>query len=366
MTVWVTELAIAIVLFLIAFPLALMFLVYHHYHKHGTFRGWSAFVTTITFFYLMGVVAFTLFPLPVRGLQDCVADQTSTHWQLIPLSSVGPVIDMFASVGIPGALVSSAFLQVLLNVVLLVPLGMLLAYRYKKSLGFTVLAGLGVSLLIEFTQGTGIWRLYDCPYRLADVDDLITNTIGAAAGWAIAMMLARWLPDPAPTRNPDLARPTVRRRAFAGLLDLLSLLLVVMLADVAINSVSRWLTGGVVASQFVTPVNTVAFSTIAIVLFWVVPSLRRDDATPGQIVTWLATVDGRSGHSASVGQTATRLVVRWVPIVAGLFFLHPVTVLVVVGYESLSVLARSDRNSLSGVVAHSVTVTRRAFEASDL
>jgi glycopeptide antibiotics resistance protein len=365
MAVWVTELAIAVVLFMIAFPLALMFLVYHHYHKHGTFRGWSALVTTVTFLYLMGVVAFTLFPLPVRGLHDCVAGQTSTHWQLIPLSSIGPVIDTFGSVGIPGALVSSTFLQVLLNVFLLVPLGMLLAYRYKKSFGFTVVAGLGVSLLIEFTQGTGIWRLYDCPYRLADVDDLITNTIGAAAGWAIAMLVARWLPDPTPPRSPDLARPTVRRRAFAGLLDLLALLLVVLVADVAIAGVSERLTGGVIASQIETPVNIVAFFTVAIVLFWVVPSLRRDDATPGQIVTWLATVDVRSDRSASVGQTAIRFVVRWIPIVAGLFFLHPVIVLVVVGYESLSVLIRSDRNSLSGAIAHTVTVTRRAFEASD-
>jgi glycopeptide antibiotics resistance protein len=363
MTVWATEFSIAIVLFLIAFPLALMFLVYHHYHKHGTFRGWSALVTTLTFFYIMGIVAFTLFPLPERGLHDCVAGTTSTHWQLVPLSSVGPVIDTFDSLGIPGALVSSTFLQVLLNMLLLAPLGMLLAYRYKKSLGYTVLAGLGVSLLIEVTQGTGVWRLYDCPYRLADVDDLITNTIGVAAGWAIATLLARWLPDPTPARNPDLAPPTVRRRMFAGVLDLLSLVLVVSLVDAAITGMSKGLTGRDIASQFETPVDIVAFFSIAIALFWVVPVLRRDDATPGQIVTWLASVNGRNDRSASAAQTSVRFVVRWVPMVAGLFFLHPVIVLVVFGYESLSVLLRSDRNSLSGAIAHTVTVTRRSFDA---
>jgi glycopeptide antibiotics resistance protein len=77
-------------------------------------------------------------------------------------------------------LTTVTFLQVALNVLLLVPLGMLLAYRYKRSFGITVLAGQGVSLLIEVTQGTGVFGIFDCPYRLADIDDLIANTTGAA------------------------------------------------------------------------------------------------------------------------------------------------------------------------------------------
>jgi hypothetical protein len=150
---------------------------------------------------------------------------------------------------------------------------------------------------------------------------------------------------------------------FAGVLDVLSLVLAVSLTDVAITGMSKGFTSSDVASQFETPVDIVAFFAVAIALFWVVPALRRDNATPGQIVTWLALADERNEGSASVFQTTIRFGVRWVPIVAGLFFLHPAIMLVVVGYESLSVLVRSDRNSLSGAIAHTATVTRRSFAA---
>lgn len=38
-TVWRTEFSIAVVLFLLTFPVALILLTYHHYHRRGTFRG---------------------------------------------------------------------------------------------------------------------------------------------------------------------------------------------------------------------------------------------------------------------------------------------------------------------------------------
>jgi hypothetical protein len=47
-------------------------------------------------------------------------------------------------------------------------------------------AGLAVSLLIELTQKTGVWNLYSCAYRLFDVDDLVTNTLGALLGAVIS------------------------------------------------------------------------------------------------------------------------------------------------------------------------------------
>ena len=76
------------------------------------------------------------------------------------------------------------WLNVLLNIALFVPLGVLLPLLWKPfrkwyaALG----AGFGVSLLIELTQlftGSG----------MCDVDDLFTNTLGAMLGWCAAMLV---------------------------------------------------------------------------------------------------------------------------------------------------------------------------------
>ncbi len=50
------------------------------------------------------------------------------------------------------------------------------------------LVGFATSLLIETTQGTGVWGLYACPFRLFDVDDLLTNTVGALVGSLLSVL----------------------------------------------------------------------------------------------------------------------------------------------------------------------------------
>ena len=67
----------------------------------------------------------------------------------------------------------------ILNILLFVPLGFLLPtiwneYRSTKK---TIFIGLGISLIIEFMQ---IFT-----FRLTDVDDLITNTVGTILGYCL-------------------------------------------------------------------------------------------------------------------------------------------------------------------------------------
>jgi glycopeptide antibiotics resistance protein len=176
--------------------------------------------------YATGVIAFVFFPFPDAGVSNCIAGEARLHAQLVPFNSFESILEVWRNTGFPGVLTTVTFLQVALNVLLLVPLGMLLAYRYKRSFGITVLAGLGVSLLIEVTQGAGVFGIFDCPYRLADIDDLIANTTGAAIGWIIATIIIGWLPDPTPPPYPDLGPPRIMRRLFAGALDVLTLVLV--------------------------------------------------------------------------------------------------------------------------------------------
>lgn len=76
------------------------------------------------------------------------------------------------------------WLNVLLNIALFVPLGVLLPLLWKPfrkwyaALG----AGFGVSLLIELAQLL-------TARGMCDVDDLFTNTLGAMLGWCAAMLV---------------------------------------------------------------------------------------------------------------------------------------------------------------------------------
>ncbi len=73
-----------------------------------------------------------------------------------------------------------AFDQMTLNVLLFVPLGAMLMFWGRRSIGQAALIGYGVSLLIEGSQL--LWA-----NRIFDVDDLITNTTGTALGWLGAL-----------------------------------------------------------------------------------------------------------------------------------------------------------------------------------
>ena len=83
----------------------------------------------------------------------------------------------------------------ILNVVMVMPLGFLLPHIWDNWRSFrkVTLAGFGFSLLIEFFQ------LFNT--RLSDVDDLIMNTLGAAAGYLIWMLYRRLFGTPKENAN---------------------------------------------------------------------------------------------------------------------------------------------------------------------
>ena len=90
---------------------------------------------------------------------------------------------------IPFAYMFSDYRSSLLNVLLFIPLGFFLpvfGQRYK-NLGWTLLFGLGLSMVIETMQ---IFTL-----RATDINDLITNTAGALVGWCFGRLFVRLCPD---------------------------------------------------------------------------------------------------------------------------------------------------------------------------
>lgn len=349
MNAWLSSAEYAFIFFGVIGVLLVAPWVALQYRRFGHFRGWPAFVSASIVLYASSLVAFTLFPLPDFAGDYCARHASRSHLNLQPLASLDDVTAYASDHGVLQTLTSGVFLQVFFNVVFFVPLGIYVAYRYRRGIATALVASLGVSLAIETTQGTAIWGLAPCAYRMADVDDLITNTAGGLIGWFIGLALVRILPDARPVRVDDDEPPTRRRRAVGFVLDLWTYVLLSTLGVLAWNALGlpqpqtigeRW------------PVNVAA--TFA--LFVILPMLRRDRAGPGRIAVHLALV--RSDDPAkTAGPIAlvVRWAWRWLPYaVVGIV---PLLVLLLV--DALVSAVRKDRRSLIDLITRTQYVTRQ-------
>jgi len=77
------------------------------------------------------------------------------------------------------------------NVLLFVPLGLLVALAARRGPLVTLVLALGTSVVLETAQLTGLFGLYPCAYRQADLDDVLMNTVGALLGWLIGWLVVR-------------------------------------------------------------------------------------------------------------------------------------------------------------------------------
>jgi glycopeptide antibiotics resistance protein len=143
--------------------------------------------------YALAIWTYTLLPMPAEGTYHCQGTQLRLFGSLglIRLPDDGPA----------SLLRDPAFLQIALNVLLFVPLGYFVRLVLHRGVLVATTLGLGVSLLIELTQRTGVWHVYDCAYRLFDVDDLWVNTLGATVGSLVSLLLVR-------RKRPDVVLPT--------------------------------------------------------------------------------------------------------------------------------------------------------------
>jgi hypothetical protein len=179
---------------------------------------------------------------------------------------------------------------------------------FSRSLPVAVAVGVGTSLLIETTQFTGIWGIYSCAHRLADIDDILANSVGGLVGGLLAPIVLSWMPSEQTFRAArGNARPITTRRRWLG-----------MAIDFALYSA----VGSVllvcyrvillVATGEVPPVPNIfeaaLGSLVPAMLIFVAPAARRSGASLGQTAVWLvpywtqsASVGRRIFRGASVG-----------------------------------------------------------------
>jgi glycopeptide antibiotics resistance protein len=248
--------------------------IYRTYRRRGEL-GFGASVVAFGFLvYGLALVAYTLLPLPPIDAAWCATHTRFTHAQLDPMAIFSDIRQY------SGVLRNPAVQQGVFNIVLFLPLGAYLGlYFRRRGVPTAVLTGFAVSLLIECTQLTGNWYLFPCPYRLFDVDDLITNTLGAALGVLGAPLLRRL--QGSPNLPADAPRPVTTGRRLAGMVvDLITVYLLGIFLTVVVNLTAWYILGHLPASN--TLVTAVLTAWLPATLLLVLPSLFPAGATFGQ------------------------------------------------------------------------------------
>lgn len=133
--------------------------------KKNKFETFSAI---ITYLYVLAVIKETQFPIFINNIEmkeQLGGVKMGRDINLIPFNDI---INMTS----------------VLNVLLFVPIGFILGFVIKNTLKRTVVIGLLSSFLIEMSQlCINVFVGYN--FRIADINDIICNTLGAVIGYFI-------------------------------------------------------------------------------------------------------------------------------------------------------------------------------------
>mgnify|MGYP003373035398 FL=1 len=196
MSTYLIPIQVAMIVFpFIAFCLTLPYVI-HQYHKYGSIPILRTLIIFSFIYYLINAYFMTILPLP--SVEE-VSKMTSPTMSLVPFTALkdivssSPFIYNDPSTYLP-ALTQPMMRVTLFNILLTLPFGIYLRYYFQYSFKKTVLFTFLLSLSFELIQLSALFGYYPRPYRLFEVDDLITNTLGGMLGYAICPLFARVLP----------------------------------------------------------------------------------------------------------------------------------------------------------------------------
>lgn len=196
----------------IAFPFTALLFTFPYiicsYRKYGSVLSFRILVVYSFILYLLCVYFLVILPLPSI---DEVARMTGPRVQPVPFMFIRDILkESSFRLGNPSTWLSlvknAAFFQVFYNFLMIMPFGIYLRYYFRCGFKRTLLFSFLLSLFFELTQLTGLYFIYPRGYRLFDVDDLMVNTLGGAAGYLCAPALMRLLPS-----RENMDRASLRR-----------------------------------------------------------------------------------------------------------------------------------------------------------
>lgn len=313
MSLWARQGMTGIVLGIVVFAALFIPVLAWQYRRFGRL-SWPRFLgAAACSLFGAALVAYTLLPMPVTTAQWC-AEHAIRHAELRPGNSIQDALRHTEGMSIGEALRSTYVLQIVFNVVLFVPLGVILRRYLGRSVLVATVIGFAVSLLIEATQYTAVWGLLECAYRLADVDDVIMNTLGALIGALVAPAVLWWMPT---ARRLQAGRHEPRevtgaRRLTGMLIDIGAFVGVGVLAVLVEAVAATWSgdpmpTGRTPGHEWLL---TMGIPTLVVV---VLPALTPSGASLGQRAVWLRPrVRGRLGALRRL----TRIAAAALPVIA--------------------------------------------------
>ncbi|WOC13831.1 VanZ family protein [Gordonia sp. MP11Mi] len=197
------------------------------YRRRGGLTFGRSLLWVAALIYFCAIWTYTLFPLPDPDQLVCVGTNTDV-WQAVR--------DVQGARDRGHPFTDPATLQLALNILLFVPFGAFVRILGGRGLPTALFAGAGVSLFIETTQLTGMWWIYDCAYRVFDVDDIITNTAGALVGSIAALVVPSRMRGVGRRPGSGLARPVTKPRRLVGAgCDVLSAALLSAAVSIAVQ-----------------------------------------------------------------------------------------------------------------------------------
>lgn len=232
-----------------AFLFTMPFLIVQ-YRKYGYINKFRSFLLYLFLLYLMNAYFLVILPLPASRNNLPMA---AGGIQWMPLNFIHDILkETGVVISNPSSylhlLKERAFLQVLFNIFLTVPFGMMLRYYYRLGWLRCILYTFLLSLFFELTQLTGLYGIYQHPYRVFDVDDLLMNTLGGIVGVLIADWTSSLLPNVERLDadvNPAANRVTYLRRGIAYFIDFWIWSILEVILDQAFNpSLSFFLSTG--------------------------------------------------------------------------------------------------------------------------
>jgi len=239
MDTYLFPIKIAIITFpLFAFVFTLPFAIFQ-YKKYGYIHKFRIFILFSFLLYLIVVYYLVILPLPASRDIKSTMNTDASYYNLLPFTFVSDLMreadfDVHVLSTYPNLLSERSFLQVVFNFLMLMPFGIFLRYYFKCHFKKTILLTILLSLFFEVTQLTGLYGLYNAPYRLFDVDDLFLNTLGGAFGYLFAPLFTFFLPKPSRLDddvNLEAMRVSLFRRTLALGIDWFALGLFARLYD---------------------------------------------------------------------------------------------------------------------------------------
>jgi glycopeptide antibiotics resistance protein len=292
MGVYISPIAMGILVSLIIIYLSFIPIMVHQYRKYGTLKVRGNIVIASFIVYMITAWFMTVLPLPsieeVRSMKPILPNLRPFLFVKTFLNSSGFVLTQ------PGtwfhAIRSSSFYTVAFNVVLTIPFGVYLRKYCKLRLPLVAAFGLLLSLFYEITQYTGLYGIYPQAYRFADVDDLIVNTLGAVVGYFFAGCIDKLLPDQSKDRAVITEKASLVRRALFLLIDAIVISVLFEISQVAIYL------SGLQGSWDMAVLLTVEFIT-----FILIPLLSKRRQTIGMFFLRLYFVDDEGQYAKTSG-----------------------------------------------------------------